>query len=167
MSALTVPTFAEPDTTRAIQLKKIGPKHHEVASLLAQGVGRQQIAEVTGFTPEYITWLLRDPLFREHMRQKSEFVDALVDAQYERVADAIVDGLTNGAPEDRLKAARLQLELTGRIGKGERPNAALESSVERLSTLAERLLALQSNVRKGVTYNGEVEIGPVQSAQQG
>lgn len=146
-------------------LREMTVKHRQVASLLAQGTKRDVICELTGYSSTYITWLIKDPLFKEYMRDMSEFVDAQIEAMYTSTADAIRDGLTTGNMDERLKSARLQLELTGRIGKGDRPNAAVESSVERLNSLADRLLALQSNVRRGATYDGEVQVGAVQSQE--
>ncbi len=144
------------------QLAEIRVNHKQIASLLAQGESLATIESVTGYSPSYISTLLRDPLFKDYMRDKAEYVDAKIEMAYDKVADAIIDGLENGTIEDRLKSARLQLEITGRIGKGDRPNAAVESSVERLNSLADRLLALQSNVRRGATYEQE----PIEVVQQ-
>lgn len=137
------------------KLQALTDKHKQVASLLTQGLGRSEIAKVVDFTPEYVTWLCRDPLFKDFMRGLSEFHEARLEAMFGDVVSVVQDGLQNGAIDERLKAARLQLEVTGRIGKNERPNAAVDSSIERLTTLAERLLALQANVRQGVTYDAQ------------
>lgn len=137
------------------KLQALTDKHKQVASLLTQGLGRTEIAKIVDFTPEYVTWLCRDPLFKDFMRGLSEFHEARLEAMFGDVVSVVQDGLQKGAIDERLKAARLQLEVTGRIGKNERPSAAFESSMERLATLAERLLALQSNVRQGVTYDAQ------------
>lgn len=137
------------------KLQALTDKHKQVASLLTQGLGRSEISQIVDFTPEYVTWLCRDPLFKDFMRGLSEFHEARLEAMFGDVVSVVQDGLQNGAIDERLKAARMQLEVTGRIGKNERPNAAFESSMERLTTLAERLLALQSNVREGRTYDAE------------
>jgi hypothetical protein len=132
-----------------VKLKELSSKHKDVASSLAQGLGRQQIAEVIGYTPEYITWLARDPLFKQYLREMSEYNDARLEALFEQVPEVINDAMRNGTVEERLKGARLQLEVTGRIGKLDRPSGALDTSLERLNTLASRLLALQTKVRTG------------------
>lgn len=167
MSALQQLDPAERQGGRAIQLQKLNPTHRQVAAMLAQpGISRSVIAEAVGFTPEYISWLTKDPLFRDYQRGISDFVDAKLEAQYEKVADTIIETLEFGNGDEKLRAARLHLELTKRLGSGTGPASASESSVERLTTLAERLLALQSNVRRGETYNGEVQVVPIQSETQ-
>jgi len=138
-----------------VKLKTLGEKHKQVAALLAQGLGRSEIAPIVEFTPEYVTWLTRDPLFKQYLNEMSEHTDARLEAMFDRVADVIDYGMSEGTIDERIKSARLQLEVTGRIGKNDRPNAALDSSLERLSTLAQRLLALQSQVRTGVTIDHE------------
>lgn len=140
-----------------VKLRALTDKHKMVASLLAQGLGRTEIASIVDFTPEYVTWLARDPLFKAHLQDMSAVVDARYEAMYGLTADTVADAMLNGTVEDKLKGARLQLELTGRIGKNDRPVGALENSLERLNTLAQRLLALQSQVRKGETFEGEYE----------
>ena len=144
----------------SVKLRDLSPKHKQVASLLAQGLGRTEISTVVDFTPEYVTWLCRDPLFKSYLQEMSEFTDARLEAMYAKVGDAIQDGLDNGKPEDRLRAARLHLEVTGRIGNGERPMQAIDESVQRLNTIANRLLALQSKVRIGETFNGSAITQP-------
>ena len=137
------------------KLQALTDKHKQVASLLTQGLGRSEISQIVEFVPEYVTWLCRDPLFKEYMRGLSEFHEARLEAMFGDVVDAVQAGLRDGSSEEKLRAARLQLEVTGRIGKNDRPNAIADSSIERLTTLAERLLALQSNVREGRTYDAE------------
>lgn len=143
-----------------VALKVLKPIHKQLASLLAQGVSRDVICELLEFNEKYIATLMRDPLFREYQKEISEFVDARIEGMFGKVADAIQDGLTVGTVDERLKAGRLQLELTKRLGSGTGLSKDVESSVERLNTLAERLLAL--NNRTGRTYNGEVNVETVQ-----
>lgn len=140
-----------------VKLQALTNKHHQVAALLAQGLGRMEIASIIDFTPEYVTWLTRDPLFKQYLQEMSEHVDARLEAMFGMTADVVADGMLNGSVDERLKAARLQLEVTGRVGKGDRPVGALESSLERLATLAQRLLVLQSKVREGNTYENETQ----------
>ena len=140
-----------------VQLQALTDKHKQVASLLAQGLGPTKIAAIIDYTPEYVSWLTRDPLFKEHLRAMSALVDAQHEAMYGMTADVVADGMLNGSIDERLKAARLNLEITGRLGKNDRPSAGLEGSLERLSILAQRLLALQSNIREGVVIDGQVQ----------
>jgi hypothetical protein len=88
----------------------------------------------------------------------SEHVDARHEAMFAMTADVVADAMLNGTVEDKLKGARLNLEITGRIGSGDRPSKAMEGSLERLNTLAQRLTGLLRNAREGVTLeNSEIE----------
>lgn len=137
----------------SFKLQALNEKHRQVASLMAQGLGPLEIASVVDYTMQYISMLARDPLFKEHLSNISQFVTLQHEAMFARTVEAVNNGFNSGIVEDNLKAARLNLEITGRIGKGERPSAGMESSLDRLATLAERLLALNPN--KGETLDAE------------
>ena len=136
-----------------VKLQNLSEKHKQVAALMAQGLGRTDISSIVDFTPEYVTWLSRDPLFKEHLRQMSEFVNIRLEAMYDRVADVVNEGLQAGAMDDRIKAARLQLEVTGRIGRGDRMGLPDDHNDDRLQKLADRLVSVLGAVRKGDTYD--------------
>ena len=104
-------------TLPAFQLKTLKPKHKQIMSLLAQGLGRSEIAKIVGCTPEYVTVLTKQPLCIDYLREVSRFVDSRMEAMYEKSVDVIADLLNNGAAKERLAAAQLQLRS---IGKGER-----------------------------------------------
>lgn len=137
------------------KLQALSGKHKDVAALLVQGLGRTEIAGVVEFTPEYVTWLCRDPLFKEYMEGISTFHDTRLDAMYGRVVDSIDDALKVGTVDEKLRAGRLQLEVTKRLGSYTRSEAQ-ESSIERLTTLAERLVQL--NIGKGNTYESQAHL---------
>jgi len=137
------------------KLQALTDKHRQVASLLAQGLGPSDIAAVVDFVPQYITMLTRDPLFKEYLREMSEVAEARHEALFQQTPDIVASAFRVGTVEEQLKAARLNLEITGRIGKGERPNNGTDTSIERLNTLADRLLGLLGKVRSGQTYDGE------------
>lgn len=138
-----------------VKLQSLSEKHKQVAALMAQGLGRTDISSIVDFTPEYVTWLSRDPLFKEHLRQMSEFVNIRLEAMYDRVADVVNEGLQAGAMDDRIKAARLQLEVTGRIGRGDRMGLPDDHNDDRLQKLADRLVSVLGAVRKGETYDSQ------------
>ncbi len=143
MSALTT------TATNHFELKELSPKHKDVAALMSQGMKRADVAAAVGFTPEYVTMLCRDPQFRSYMQGLAEYHEMRLDLMFEKSVDAISDTLQFGAPEDRLKAARLQLEATKRLGTAGRGNEDLDNAGEKLNRLADRLLALQANARQG------------------
>lgn len=121
-----LPEAAEPEP---IQLKKLGQKHKQVLSLLAQGEGRQVIAEVCGITPEYVTWLAKQHVCQQYLRDMQEYVDARLVAMSEQSADVIADTMKNGGAEEKLKAARLQLEVTGKLGRAQSININAQGSL--------------------------------------
>ena len=131
----------EERSSTIITLKELGPRHKQVLSLLAQGVTRQQIAEITDYTPEYVTWLARQPICQDYLRQVNEFVDIRLQSLGEKVVEVITDTLDHGSSKERLSAARLQMEATGRLG-AYREAAHVSPSEERLERLSNRLLDL-------------------------
>lgn len=143
-----------------VLLQKLSPKHKEAMSLLAQGVKRDIVAKICEFTPEYISWLTRQPVCQAYLREMNDFHSARLEAAFEKTVDVITETLEVGTEDGKLKAARLHLEVTGRIGRNDRQGVAPEGDF--LETLAERLVSLQRKV-KGRTYDGqvmEVEINP-------
>lgn len=135
------------------QLTKLKPLHKQVASLSAQGLKNTEVAQIVGITPEYVSMLLRQPLVKEYVAQMCEVVGVRLEALFEKSVDVIAETMVNGSEKGRLQAARLQLEATKRIGRPD-PNAGLDRGQgDRLAALADRLLALQSNVRQGKTFN--------------
>jgi hypothetical protein len=144
----------EPSDGRAITLQKLGPKHKQVMSLLAQGVDRQTIAAICEITPEYVTWLAGDPLCKTYLKEMSRYVDIRFEAMYEKTADIVSEAMNVGTQDEKLKAARMQLELTGRVGRV-LPAAPEGGSAQRLEMLAQRLETLLDKAHIGKTYENE------------
>lgn len=140
-----------------VQLKALNEQHKQVASLLAQGLGPKEIAPLVSFTPQYVTWLQRDPLFKLYMAEMVELAEHRLEALFCKSVDVISEQLQIGDPESALKAARLQLEVSGRIGKVQRNGATSEDTSNRLARLAERLVNLLPQQR-GETINGSATI---------
>lgn len=145
-----------PVSTRKVQLKELSPVHKTVAALLAQGVDRVSCAAAADLDPGYITWLGGDPLFIQYVREMSKLAETRLEAMFTSSVDVIADGLSNGNSEDKLKAARLQMEATGRIGKDRRMPDSGEGT-DHLNVLAERLVKLINNTRER-TINGEATV---------
>ena len=139
---------------RAITLQKLSPKHKQVMSLLAQGIDRQTISSICEITPEYVTWLAGDPLCKMYLKEMSRYVDARFEAMYEKTADIVSEAMQIGSQDEKLKAARLQLELTGRVGRVV-PPAPEGGSIGRLEELAKRLEGLVDEAHRGRTYENE------------
>lgn len=132
------------------EMKKLKPKHLQICALLAQGFKNVEVAGMVGVTPEYITMLLRQPLIKQEIAKKGEVINARFELMTEMSADAVADTLKNGSHGDKMKAARLQLEVTKRIGRPD-PMAQMVSPAEdRLSQLANRLEGLLDSKRGGL-----------------
>jgi hypothetical protein len=114
-------------------------------ALLAQGLDRVSIAEHCHFTAEYITWLARQPLCKAYLKEMSEYADARLVALTDSSVDAIAQTLRLGTGDERIKAARLQMEAIGRIGRG-RPEES-QMAAGGLEALAQRLTALLNKAR--------------------
>lgn len=141
---------------RKIQLKELSPKHKQVAALLAQGVDRETIGQAVGFEPGYVTWLGGDTLFRQYVRDMGKLAETRLEAMFEQAVDTIANEMRGGG-ENALKAARMQMEATGRIGK-ERRDPNDEQPPDYLEHLAGRLVKLLNNQRQGVTYEATAEV---------
>lgn len=136
----------------AVLLKELSPKHKQVVALLVQGVNRQTIAELCEFTPEYITWLGRQPLCQAYFRELNEFADVRLQALAGKTVDVISEAMDNGSHENQLRAAKLQMEATGRIGRY-KENQPGKPNEERLIQLGERLINLLQSQRGKVIDN--------------
>lgn len=137
-----------------VQLQKLSQRHKQVLSLVAQGVERQTVAEATGYTPEYVTWLVRQDVCRDYLREMMELVDIRFVMMTQESANAISDALAEGTYEDRLKAAKLQLEVVGKVGKGASLVHTDQPQGDRLEQLANRLVGLLRQKREGVVLDG-------------
>lgn len=137
-----------------IKLKKLAPRHKQVISLMAQGLDRVSVGIATDFTPQYVTWLMKQEVCQDYLREIVAVAEAQLQAQFCVAVDVIGDTMKNGTEDGKLKAAKLQLEATGRVGKLQQPTApAVEG--DRLNTLAERLVGLLKQTQ-GRVVNGEV-----------
>jgi len=149
------------ETPAPVQLQKLSPRHKEALSLLAQGVKRDLVGKLCDFAPEYITWLARQPVCQAYLREMNELQSVRLEALFEKSVDVIADTLQEGTEDGKLKAARLHLEVTGRVGRGA-GQAQAPTEGDFLEVLAQRLVGLQRKVRER-TYEGEskvIEITP-------
>lgn len=141
--------------SQGIVLQKLSERHKQAAALLAQGVPRSLIAEAVQYTPEYITWLGRQPLFIQYIKEMSEVSSVQLEAMFGRSVEIIGEGMQSGG-ELGLKAAKLQLEATGRVGRY-MVRAPEAEAGDRLEVLAERLVGLMKQ-RQRRTLDGEATV---------
>ncbi len=147
-------TNLEPTEKVPYQLQELSQRHKNAISLLAQGIPRETVAAACEYTPEYITWLHRQPVCREYLRELAESVDSRMLAMYEQSCDAMSEVLRDGKDEDRLKAARMNMEVIGRLGR-DRDREPPDPGADRLDVLADRLVKLLQQKRER-TVDGEV-----------
>jgi len=94
MEALAKPT--------AWQLKELSPRHKQACALLAQGVDRHVIAELCGWVPEYVTWLQRQPLIKEQLKELSQAVEGHLKKLVIRSIEVLHDKLDKPEVSDEL-----------------------------------------------------------------
>ena len=135
------------------ELTKLKPLHRDVASLVAQGHRNIDVARMLNITPQYVSMLLRQPLVKAYIGEMNEVVGARLEAMFEQSVNVMADVMKDGSHGDKIKAARLQLEATKRIGRPDPLAGMLSPDLDRLEKLAERLIGLQSGIRQGGTFN--------------
>lgn len=145
-----------------IKLLKLGPKHREVLALVAQGLGRVEIGAIVGYEPEYISWLVRQEVCQQYLEEMNAVVEFRLQSMTEESVDTIYDVMRNGASDDRIKAAKLQLEATGRIGTNAVGGRQAVGGPDRLQQLAERLVSL---LRKGMSSSSAADVLDVEARE--
>jgi hypothetical protein len=119
--------------------------------MLAQGIDRETIAKVLEITPTYVSMLTKQPLIQSYIRDQCQFASLQLEAQFVQGVQVIGDVMTNGNDKERLQAVRLNAELTHRIGAGAGGPSEGGDTNERLTRLAEKLLALQEKMQPAAT----------------
>jgi hypothetical protein len=140
----------EGDAPAGWQLKKLTERHKTICSLFAQGMPRGDIATLTGVHPNYITMLMKQPLIQKYVKDMSIVAGVQLESMAQKVVDTIGEVMTSGNGTERLKAARLQAEMTGRIGSRAGRYEDVSAAEDRLNRLADRLTGLLNNAKTGV-----------------
>lgn len=145
--------FHEVEAKPQWELQKLKPKHLQICALLAQGFKNIEVASMVGCTKEYVSMLLSQPLIIQEITKKGNVINQRFELLAEKSCDVLVDAMNNGTHGERIKAGRTVLEVTKRLGRID-PNAnQVNPDVDRLAKLAERLIQLQSGIRKGGVFN--------------
>jgi len=119
MDLSTPPAVVTPPRPK-FELKKLSARHKQAAALLAQGVKRELIAAAIQCTPEYVTMLSQQALFQQYLQEMQQVADVRLRALFEKSVDVVAEVLTSGTPDERLRAARLQMEAVERLGKNQK-----------------------------------------------
>lgn len=137
-------------------LKELKPWHELVCSLLAQGMSMKDIAAIADCTPNYVSMLSRQDVIRKHVMDIAAFAGLQLEAQFAKSVDAIGEALITGNNKEKLMAARLQMEATGRVGSRKGDVEKVIDTNARLARLAEKLLYLQGGSKPSDIIEGEV-----------
>ena len=143
-----LPTIHISTVTKKWEMKKLSQKHKSIIALHAQGVSRIDISDVCGCTPEFVSMVVAQPLAKQYLRELELYMDSRLQTLYGKSIDVIQDGLDGSATDTQLKAARLQLEVTGKL-KGDRDeNQTAEDVVAALLKAATGgVIAIGNNVQ--------------------
>ena len=116
--SMLLPTI-NPEKLRAgWVLKKLSQKHKNVIALHAQSMSRADIGQMCSCTPEYVSMIVAQPLAKEYLRDIEKYMDSRLETLYGKTVDVIQAGLAGNATDTQLKAARLQMEATGKLKGG-------------------------------------------------
>ena len=129
-------------------LRELKPKHKLVCVLLSQGMKNVEVAKHVQITPEYVSMLLRQPIIKAEVGRLSDIAATNLEALFPKAVDVISDVLTHGNDGDRLKAVRLQMEATHRIGRPDPLAGQIAPSDDRLEQLAQRIVSLNQKAKR-------------------
>lgn len=127
------------------QPKRLNDKHKAIIALHAQAVRREDISRVCGCTPEFVSMVVRTDLAKAYLAQLEEHTDGRLRQLYGASVDAIDSGLHSDDEEIKLKAARLQLEASGKMKGDQRDNRTAEDLVA--SILAQATVIIGNNIQ--------------------
>lgn len=111
-----LPLAALPAPKQPFELKKLNAKHKRIAALLAQGLGRTDIGNATGVTPEYVTMLSKQTIFQDYIKEMTGFVDTQLHALFGKSVEVLADVMLSGREDTRLRAAQMVMRAVGKEG---------------------------------------------------
>ena len=134
------------------EMKTLTQKHKSIVGLHAQGVSRADIGAVCGCTPEFVSMVVATAPAKAYLRELEIYMDSRLQTLYGSSIDVIQAGLNNQATDTQLKAARLQLEVTGKLKQDRDENQTAEDVVAALLKHAASggVVAIGNNVQVNV-----------------
>lgn len=115
--------------------KRLTPKHRQILSLHAQGMRRAEIGALCKCTPEFVSMLASTDSGKAYLKELEGYLDGRMRALYKKTIDAVEDQLENGRGADKLAAAKLQLQVTGKLGKEKDEAESAEDVIQRIMNL--------------------------------
>ena len=147
-------------------IAKVSYTHADMIDFIISnpGISQGAVAARYGYTEGWLSQVMSSDAFRNMMAERrGELVDPVLTATIEerfrglanRSLDRLMDKLNAPVVSDQvvLKAVELGAKALG-IGGNAAPQAVVPAG-DHLAALANRLIALQSNIRQGVTINGQ------------
>ena len=144
----------EGDAPPGWQLKKLTERHRSVLALLAQGLPHGVVATMCGITSTYVGMLLKQPICMTYIKELSAVAGVQLESLFPKAVEVIGDILVTGNATEKMKAVRLQGELTKRLGSGGLPPQD-NPSADRLDRLADRLTTLLAQGKQRSIENAE------------
>lgn len=111
-------------------LKRLSPKHKQVAALLAQGLGRGEISKLVDITPEYVTMLSKQPLFISYVKEMTAFTEVRLQALFEKSVDVVAQLMQTGTEDTKLRSAQTVLKAVGKDGTQEKTTVNMKFVVQ-------------------------------------
>lgn len=174
------PTASVPAPTMG-RLKKVSYTHDALIDLIIERpeMDQNHLAAHFGYTPSWISNILASDAFKAKMAaRREEIVDPELKATVKERMEALLVRSVHvlmkklertDVPDNlALRAAELGAKSLG-LGVAAPPPAP-DAGIDRLASLAERLINLQSRVRQGVIYDGQgnvVEAEPATLPEEG
>lgn len=124
--------FPTQEQVRKWQPRRLTAKHRQMLSLFAQGVSRREIGALCKCAPEYVTMLAATDLGRAYLKEIEEHLDARMRGLYSKTIDAIEDQLDKGTGANKVAAAKLQLQVTGKLGRAQEETETAEDVIQRI-----------------------------------
>lgn len=162
-------------------IQKVRYTHDGMIDLIVENpaISQGELAATFGYTPGWVSLVMSSDAFKERLEERrAELVDPAIRATIEerfkamttRSLEVLQEKLAQDAHQipDNLVLKALELGAKGLGIGGNAPPPAPRDGGNRLEALAERLLALQSRVQGGMTYEGQAaEIKDVTPVPQG
>jgi len=127
--------YPAPEEVKRWQPKVLTPKHRQILSLYAQGMKREEIGSLCKCTPQLVTILAGCDLGRSYLTGIEVAMDQELRGLYGASVQAIREQLTVGSGENKLKAAKLQMQAIGKLGEGDKDQETAEDVIQRIMNL--------------------------------
>lgn len=127
--------YPTPEKAKRWEPKALTPKHKGILSLVAQGVKYMEIGSLCKCTQQLIVMLVASEKGQEYLRYIEQQMDMRLRALYSKSIDAIEDQLTVGSGENKLKAAKLQMQAVGKLGKVQDDTDTAEDVIQRIMNM--------------------------------